>query len=294
MKIGRRVAHRFAETMLFWRGRLRAREVQDFAGVSERTARNLLSEWRTGGLLPPYTPSAERCLIPVEDFDPGSLVTDPVTAFSLLLGANRLPGNPFALCALPEGGHDLSLTAAVASGPIRKVVAACLDREAVSLIYAAKTGRQEFVFSPSALVRARGRYHLRGHRADGRSAFGDRLDDRYVDVVPARAIEAWRATEAPFVGLENDGDWRTIEERRFVLSPELSEEERLCYEHEYGISETGKLRVRKRRALMPYILQELSERRCWRRDGTSVRIWEMEDAARGRSLKTSGSWNSVT
>ena len=267
--------------MLFWRGRLRAREVQDFAGVSERTARNLLSEWRTRGLLPPYRPSAERCLVPVEDFDPGSFVTDPVIAFSQLLVAHHLPGNPFALCALPGGGHDLSLTASVPSGPIRELVAACLEREAVSLIYAAKTGRQEFVFSPSALVRARGRYHLRGHRADGRGAFGEGLHDRYVDVIPARAIEAWRATAAPFVGLENDDDWHAIEERRFVLSPDLSEEERLCYEHEYGISETGKLRVRKRRALMPYILQELSERRCWRRDGTSVRLWETEDAAGG-------------
>ena len=166
---------------------------------------------------------------------------------------------------------------------IREIIAACLDREAVSLIYAAKTGRQEFVFSPSALIRVRGRYHLRGHRADGGGAFGERLHDRYVDVIPARAIEAWRATEAPFVGLEKDDDWHALAERRFVLSPELSDAERLCYEHEYGISETGRLKIRKRRALMPYILQELSERRCWRRDGTSARIWEMVDSAGGCS-----------
>ena len=283
MRISRLVTRRFAETMLFWRGRLRAREVQDFAGVSERTARNLLSGWRTDGLLPPYRPSAERCLIPVEEFDPGSPVTDPVIAFSLLLAAHRLPGNPFALCAPPGGGHDLSLTAGVPSGPTREIIAACLDREAVNVIYAAKTGRQEFIFSPSALVRSRGRYHFRGHRADGRDAFGESLDDRYVDVVPARAIEAWRTTEAPFVGPESDDDWHVHEEWWFVLSPELSDEERLCYEHEYGISETGKLRVRERRALMPYILQELSERRCWRSDGTSVRIWETGDAAGGCS-----------
>ena len=288
MRISRRIIRRFAETMLFWRGRLRAREVQDFAGVSERTARNLLSEWRAKGLLPPYRPRAERCLVPAEDFDPGPLVTDPAIAFSLVLAAEHLPGNPFALCPPRGGGHDLSLTAAVPAGPIRELVAACLDCEAVSLIYIAKTGRQEFVFSPSALVRSRGRYHFRGHRADGRDAIGERLDDRYVDVVPARAIEAWRTPETPFVGLENDDDWHAFEERRFVLSPELSEEERLCYEHEYGIAETGKLRVRERRALIPYILQELSERRCWRRDGTSVRIWAVGDtAARGSRLSPS-------
>jgi len=84
--------------------------------------------------------------------------------------------------------------------------------------------------------------------------------------------------EAPFVGLENDDAWNTFEERQFVISPELSEEERLCYEHEYGIFETGRLEIRNRRALMPYILQELSERRCWRRDGTAAKIWEVEDA----------------
>ena len=265
--------------MLFWRGHLQAGEVQDFAGVSERTARRLLSDWRSSGLLPLYRPNADHCLIPADDFDPGAHVTDPDIALALLLAADHMPGNPFALCAPPGGGHDLSLTAAVPSRPTRELIAACLDREAVSLIYAAKNGRQEFAFSPSALVRSRGRYHLRGYRADGRNAFGSPLNDRYVDVVPARAIEAWRTREAPFVGLEDDEDWNAFDEWRFVLSPELSEEERLCYEREYGISETGRLKVRKRRALMPYVLQELSERRCWRRDGTSVRIWKMEDAA---------------
>ena len=289
MKIGRQIARRFAETMLFWRGRLQARDVQDFAGVSERTAWSLLSDWRSNGLLPPYRqvrPGVERRVIPVEDFDPGPHVTDPGIAFPLLLTAGHLPGNPFSLCAPLGGGHDLSLTAAMPSGPTREIIAACLDREAVNLIYAAKTGRQDFVFSPSALVRSRGRYHMRGHRANGRDAFGRPLDDRYVDVVPARAIEAWRASEAPFVGLEHDDDWHAFEKRQFVLSRELSEEERLCYEHEYGISETGKLKIRKRRALMPYILQELSERRCWRRDGISVRIWEMQDGASRCSRST--------
>ena len=85
MRIGRQVVRRFAETMLFWRGRLQAGEVQEFAGVSERTARNLFSEWRTRGLLPPYRPSTERYLIPAEDFDPSPHVTDPVIAFTLLL-----------------------------------------------------------------------------------------------------------------------------------------------------------------------------------------------------------------
>ena len=142
------------------------------------------------------------------------------------------------------------------------------------MIYAAKTGRQEFTFCPSALVRSRGRYHLRGHRANGQDTLGKRLDDRYVDVVPARAVEARPAKEAPFVGLESDSDWHTFEERRLVFSPELSEEEKLCYEYEYGIAEIGQLIVRQRRALMSYVLQELSERRCWRSDGTSVPIWK--------------------
>ena len=275
MKIGRQVSRRFAETMLFWRGYLRASEVKDFAGVSERTARSLLADWRAGGLLPPYRSSAGRRLIPADDFDPGPRVTNPTVAFALLLTAEHLPGSPFSLGALPEGGHDLSLSAAIPAGSTRQIVAACVDRAAVTLIYAAKTGRQEFVFSPSALVRSRGRYHLRGYRSEGRDGFGRPLDDRYVDVVPARAIDAWRTLKTPFVGLERDDDWHAYEERRFVLSPALSDEERLCYEHEYGIADSGVLEVRQRRALMSYVIQELSERRCWRRDGTSVGIWDV-------------------
>ena len=274
MKIGRDIARRFAETMLFWRGHLRAKDVERFLGVSERTARSFISDWRFAGLLPRYRQSADRWLVPSEHFDPSPCVVDPAVTFSLLLSAEHFPGNPFASTPLPAGGHDLSLSAAVSMGPTREILAACLDRQAVSLIYAAKTGRQDFVFCPSALVRTRGRYHLRGRRTDGYDALGKRLDARYVDVVPARAVEAWRSKKRWFVGIEDDDDWHVFEKRRFVLSSALSDEERLCYEHEYGIADVGELVVRERRALMPYVLQELSERRCWRRDATWVPIWE--------------------
>ena len=277
MKVGQAIARRFAETMLFWRGHLRAKEIQDFLGVSERTARSLISDWRDAGILPRYRHSSERCLVPDDEFDPGPSVTDPNVAFSLLIVADLFPGNPFSSTALLKGGHDLSISAPIASARIREVLAACLDRQAVRLIYASKTGSQEFVFHPSALIRSRGRYHLRGYRTDGRDALGNRLNNRYVDVLPARAIESWRAEETRFVGLEDDTDWHTFEERQFVLSNDLSEEERRCYEHEYNIVDDDQLKVKKRRALMPYVLQELSEHRCWRRDGSSVRIWEVAD-----------------
>jgi len=280
MNVGRRVSRRFAEMMLFWRGYLHARDIVDFAGVSERTARNLISDWRAIGLLPPYKASAKRRLVPDHDFDPGLHVSDPSTALALLLSAQNLPGCPFPREAIPEGGHDLSLSAAIPIVPIREIVAACMDRAAVNLVYASKTGMQEFVFSPSALVRSRGRYHLRGHRARGRDSHHKPLDDRYVDLVPGRAVEVWRAEREPFIDLKNDEGWNTYDERRFILSSELSDDERLCYEHEYGIADSGVLSVRKRRALMPYVIQELSERRCWRRDGTAVRIWEIADFSR--------------
>lgn len=273
MQLCREVARRFAETMFFWRGHLRAKEVWEFLGVSERTARSLISEWREAGILPRYQPTPERRLFPAEEFVPGPAVIDPRVALSLLLMADQLPGNPFAPFALPGGGHDLAISALTSSKAARQVLAACLDRRAVTVIYAGKTGRQEFVLSPSALVRSRGRYHLRGYRADGRDALGHRLHDRYVDMVPARSIEAWPTPSGNFVGLDNDDEWHAFEKRTFSFSSELSDEERLCYEHEYGIADLGKLVVRERRALMPYVVQELSERRCWRQDGTQVPIW---------------------
>ena len=274
MTVGRAIARRFAETMLFWRGHLRAKEVQDFLGVSERTARGLIAEWRDAGILPRYRHSSAKCLVPDDTFDPGPPVTDLNVAFSLLIVADLLPGNPFSSTALLNGGHDLSISAPIAPARTREILAAGLDRQAVKLIYASKTGSQEFVFHPSALIRSRGRYHLRGYRADGRDTLGNHLKNRYVDIVPARAIESWREKEARFVGLENDTDWHMIEERQFVLSNDLSEDERRCYEHEYNLGDRDHLKVKKRRALMPYVLQELSERRCWRRNGPSVPIWE--------------------
>ena len=271
-----KLARRFAETMLYWRRHLRAKEVQDFVGVSERTARSLIRGWRIDGILPPYRAAHGRRLVPARDFKPTAEVADPNVALSLLLVADHLPGNPFSMVAPPGGGHDLALSAPVASRAIRNVVAACLDREPVWLLYAAKTGRQEFIFHPSALIRARGRYHLRGFRSDGQDSAGMRLDDRFVDVVPARAIEARPAKDAAFVGLEGDAEWQTFETREFVLSSTLSEDERLCYEHEYNIADSGVLNVTYRRALMPFVLQELRERRCWRTDGSWAYVWRTD------------------
>ena len=269
------LARRYADTMLYWRGHLRAKEVQDHLGVCERTARSLIARWRrVDGILPRYRPGAARRLVPSADFDPGPAVTDPNLALSLLLMADRSPGNAFASVAPPGGGHDLSISAPVASKAMREVLAACIERRAVWLLYAAKTARQEFVFHPSALIRSRGRYHMRGYRCDGRDAPGRRLEDRFVDVVPARTIEARHTDEVPFVGLEGDNDWHVFEKRWFVLSSELLEEERLCYEHEYGIVESGVLEVSARRPLIDYVAQELLERQCWRRHRQAVPIWK--------------------
>ncbi len=265
---------RFAETMLYWRGHLKAKEVQDFLGVSERTARSLISKWRRfDAILPLYQPGAERRLVPAEEFDPGPTVTDPNVALSLLLVADRLPGNPFSQVAPLGQGHDLAISTPIPSRATRELLAAYLDRYPVRLFYASKMGRQEFVFHPAALIRSRGRYHLRGYRAEGRNAAGQAVDHRYIDVVPSRTIESRRLDQRPFIGLEDDLDWHTFEKRQLLLSSELSEEERLCYEHEYGIADSGVLKVGQRRALIHFVLEELSERRCWRRDGTSVPIW---------------------
>ena len=279
MDVGRHLLRRFAETMLFWRGYLTLRDIEEFGGVSTRTASNLTSEWRSRGVLPVYKSHARRRLEPSERFEPDTEVTRPEFAFFSLLTADSVPGNPFSKVSLPGGGHDLSIVAPIPTRAIRHVVGACIDRKPVRVLYAAKSGRQQFVFSPVAIVRSRGRYHLRGYRADGRDIYRNRLEDRYVDVVPSRTIEVLSTHEAPYVGLEQDIDWHTIEEREFIVSRRLSENERICYEHEYGIAETGVLQVKERRALMPYIAQELSERQCWRPDGSCEPIWMEKDDA---------------
>lgn len=269
-----KTAQRFAETMLYWREEMRASDVQKYLGVSERTARTLISRWRGhGGILPRFRPGHMRCLVPVEGFSPPKEVQDPAITFTLLLTAEHFPANPFSSSAPVAGGHDLSLSAKIHTKALRALIRACLERKAITLIYLSKRHKEEMIFSPSALVRSRGRYHFRGYRSSAQDLFANPLEDRYVDIVPARALEAWFDPESQFVDLENDRDWHEFEEQQFFLSPELTEEETLCYEHEYGISETGFLKVRQRRALIPYIRQELFERLCWRRDGTFTRIW---------------------
>ena len=274
MSLRDRVGLRFAKTMLYWRGILRTRELQTFLEVSEGTARSLVRRWRRRDMLAPHRPGHARGLLPINGFEPGSYVTDPSIALSQLLTAHHLPGNPFAMSPMAAGGHDLTMIASIATPAIREIVAAGLARRPVWLVYAAKTGRQEFVFHPAALVRSRGRYHMRGYRSDGYAEARRRLSERYVDVVPARAVEAHMVDGSHFVDLGDDPEWSEFERHRFFLSPGLSDDERLCYEHEYGIADRGYLVIPCRRALLPYVRQELAERRCWRGDGTHVAIWE--------------------
>ena len=96
-------------------------------------------------------------------------------------------------------------------------------------------------------------------------------------MVPSRVIEPRKeaANGLAFVDLAQDREWNCIEKRKLHLSGELTAPERLCYAHEYGIADVGFLEIKRRRALMRYEMQELAERRCWRRDGTSVPIWDI-------------------
>ena len=83
--------------MLYWRRHLRAKEVQDFLGVSERTARSLLRGWRIDGILPPYRAADGRRIIPAPTFTPDAAVADPDVALSLLLVADRPAGQPYCV-----------------------------------------------------------------------------------------------------------------------------------------------------------------------------------------------------
>ena len=67
---------------------------------------------RFDGILPLYRPSAERRLVPTEDFDPGPAVTDPNVALSLLMVGDLLPGNPFSLVAPRCFRNQVLVTAA--------------------------------------------------------------------------------------------------------------------------------------------------------------------------------------
>lgn len=270
-----KIARRFAETMLYWNGEMRASDIMDYLGVSERTARQRVSDWRHGNaILPDFRPGSMRSLTPIDEFTPSTEVMDPRITLALLMTADYFPANPFSSYPPVDGAYDLSLSAVkTRTETLRLIVKACIRHEAVFLIYLAKSGIQEFVFSPSALVRARGRYHLRGYRSNGQDSLYNKLEDRYVDVVLSRAIDAQLDSEFKFIDLGSDHDWHKYEQYQFALSPNLTKEETLCYEHEYGISDQRFLRVKERRALMPYICQELFQRLCWRQDGTSVKIW---------------------
>ena len=102
-RTSRMVAHRFAETMLFWRKSMRAVDLAEYLGVSERTARSLIQEWRVEGLLPAYTKYPRGGIKPDPDFNPGPPANDFEYHIRAALDRQGFCRKPFFICSAFQG-----------------------------------------------------------------------------------------------------------------------------------------------------------------------------------------------
>jgi hypothetical protein len=150
----------------------------------------------------------------------------------------------------------------------RALYAAAARRSAVHLSYAAKSGRQEIMFSPHALVRTTSRPHFRGYASYGPGSVG-----QYIDVIPGRVVDTQPGLTKDYVGAHDDVDWYRRVAVEATLNPDLPDEVAASLRQEYAFAD--RLRIQRlRAATAPYVCEWLKRRRLY---GLGVTLWGRAD-----------------
>lgn len=136
---------------------------------------------------------------------------------------------------------------------IRTVVSAIQGQQALQLYYHAKAdGFEHITIAPNHLVYASRRYHIRAYCYER---------NKFIDLVLSRMLEAEIAPE-DWVSSDEDREWNTQLELRFMPNPELPEPVKQTLLLDFRL-ENGIYTITVRKALQAYVLREM-ERLDWK------------------------------
>jgi hypothetical protein len=150
---------------------------------------------------------------------------------------------------------------------LKEITRAIAHGNALSVDYAAKTRRIAMTFSPHTIVRTPDRIHVRGHASEDATEPG-----YFMDLVPARMLDASNLGHDNYVGDADDVDWHRHESLTVRLRSDLPEPLRDALLQEHG-GDTIKIH-RVRKALHRYYRIAFESRRVENVDGP---LWIVED-----------------
>jgi hypothetical protein len=244
----------YIETCLYWSGGITARQLGDTFHIARQNAQASIEAYRR--LHPDnmfYNRSRKRHEA-TGSFIPKYIDEEPRRYLNYLRG-NSL-ANMFwedeEWGGLPVHDVDTLFRPYLEREIVRKVVTAIQSRQALSLVYHAKTGVQHLTIAPNHLAYASRRYHLRAYCYEW---------NKFIDLVLSRILSV-EFSDEDWVSSEEDADWHHEIELQFIPNPELPETLKKTLLLDFRLDK-GVYTISARKALSAYVLREM-ERLDWK------------------------------
>jgi len=238
-----------AENRLYWDGTLNRDDLMRAFGVSANQASADLSQLRERhGEAIAYNTVLKR-YEPREGFAPQTVSAAALLNELRLIAEGQLDAEAGTLAAPPALAIAEAPTRSVDPAVLRAVLAAIRERTVLEADYVSfqRPGVLRRRLSPHALVFDGFRWHVRAH---------DTRDEQFKDFVIARLAEPARI-DAPATPAEEDADWLSRVTLHLAPHPQLSEHQKAVTVRDYGMDESGTLRLVVRKAVAFYARKRL-------------------------------------
>lgn len=252
----------FIETCVYWGIGLTATHLGKIFGIARQNAQKNIKDYQAHyPRQMKYNPSL-KCHEATEDFTP-QLIRDNPDAYLDYLRGNHLVSRFWSendWSELTVYDIDQKTRPYLDRECIRNVISALQHQKVVRIHYHSKNLTQYLTISPNNLAYASQRYHVRAYCHES---------FHYIDLVLSRVLDAELTTD-DWVSADEDADWNTPVELRFVPNKKLPRQVFNTIQQDYQLTNDHYV-VRTNLSLAYYIKQNLLSKRT----SNGELLWEL-------------------
>ncbi len=240
----------FIETCLYWGDGFTATELGKMFKITRQTAQGVIDAYRKQHPDAVVYDSSRKRQVAGPAFKPRYIRSSPTAFLDHLRGQTMTAyyRDSDDSSDLPFYDADHLYRPNLPREPVRTVLAALHQQQAITMYYYSKKSARVRDFSPNRLVFANNRYHIRGWC---------HLEHDHLDFVLSRIIEAEPST-TEWVSSRDDQDWNSTETLYFKPNPKLSIVARTALLHDFPLDDQGHHHIRCNKALAYYVNRELT------------------------------------
>ena len=247
--------YQWIETQLYWGGGFTASELGECFGIARQNAQTTVGAYRERHPRNMTYDRSRRRHRPSEDFTP-HYIPNEVHRYLDMVRGDELVGryrDEESWTGLPFVDADRPLRTTIREDPVRQLLAGLRKRNAVTILYRAKSGTRQRSISPHHLVYGDGRFHVR--------AFCHTYQD-HMDFVLSRVIES-SESHKEWVSDYGDSEWNKRIDLVFRINPDLPDDAKEALRADYMVDQEDRYAIRRTRvAVAEYIVRQLTRINC--------------------------------